>query len=67
MQSSKLALVLAAALASTGAIAADAVTRDDHAATAASGRTLYQAGERAKYFEQEKARLERQGFPQYNP
>jgi hypothetical protein len=52
-------------MASTGAVAADA-TRDQSASTGASARYQLQAGERARFVEQEKAQLERQGFPQYN-
>lgn len=66
MRTSRLAVVaIVTAMASTGAVAADA-TRDQSASTGASARYQLQAGERARFVEQEKAQLERQGFPQYN-
>lgn len=71
MRASKLAIVLAMAMATGAAAAADAdtssMTSDQEATTGASGRGQFQAGERELYSEREKARLERQGFPQYNP
>lgn len=67
MTTSKLAVALAIALATTTgfAVAADkaAVTSDQVAQT---DRAWYEAGEFKVQAEQARAELERQGFPQYN-
>lgn len=64
MKVSKLAVALAVALATTGAVAQD---KQEQAAPSAEAHKFYQAGERELYTEKERARLEREGFPQYNP
>ena len=66
MQISKLAVAVAIALTTTGAFATNAMAAEEKGSTYFSDRTQYQGGEREQFQEQEKARLERQGFPQYN-
>ncbi len=65
MKTSKLAVVLAIALASGAAAAADAPNANEPQFTGA--KEWFQASERVRQSEEQKARLERQGFPQYIP
>ena len=65
MQTSKLAVAVMIALATTGGVAANAVAADEKGSTASSDRIQFQAGDRELYSEQEKAKLDRAGFPQY--
>jgi hypothetical protein len=64
MRISRLAAALAIALASSGAFAADQSAGEQRDPTATSSQ-WYQAGERERYSEEQKAQLEREGFPQY--
>jgi len=66
MQTSKLAVAVMIALATIGGVAANAVAADEKGSTAISDRIQFRAGEREQYVEQEKAKLDRAGFPQYN-
>lgn len=67
MKTSKLASALVLALATTAAFAADEATvpSERRSPAASSGHQWYQANERTLQSEEQKARLEREGFPQY--
>lgn len=62
MRISKLAAALAIVLASSGAFAQSTGAQRD---PTASTHRWYQASERERFLEEQRARLEREGFPQY--